>query len=30
MQHVRDLGVVGADVAFDEGGVVFELAQGSA
>ena len=27
-EHVRDLGVVGADVAFDEGGMVFEVAQG--
>jgi hypothetical protein len=26
-QHVRDLGVVRADVAFDEGGMVFEVAQ---
>ncbi len=28
-QHVRDLGVVGADVALDEGVVVLERAQGS-
>jgi len=27
-EHVRDLGVVRADVAFDEGVVVLELAQG--
>ena len=26
-QHLRDLGVVGADVALEEGGVVFELAK---
>ncbi|GGY21231.1 hypothetical protein GCM10008098_12460 [Rhodanobacter panaciterrae] len=27
-QHLRDLGIVGSDVALDEGVVVFEVAQG--
>ena len=27
-QHLRDLGVVGADMAFDERGMVFEFTQG--
>ena len=28
VQHVRHFGIVGADMALDEGGVVFKIAQG--